>query len=110
MEFAEYQNGALQTAGADRFNSQIQRLVIATLGLTGEAGEVADMVKKRAAHGHGIEQSEIMKELGDVLWYIAEVCSTLGISMSAVAEMNLEKLQNRYPEGFSEVRSINRNE
>ena len=71
------------------------------LGLVGEAGEVADTIKKGVFHGHGIDKEKIEAELGDVLWYVAGICSNLGLSMSDVMQRNIEKLKIRYPDGFN---------
>ena len=81
------------------------------LGLNGEAGEVADAVKKLNYHGHSISQSGLIEELGDALWYIASIAHDLEVSLSDVANVNMRKLWSRYPEGhFSKERSINRKE
>lgn len=80
------------------------------LGLTGEAGEVADMIKKHIFHGHDLDRDALIKELGDVCWYIALLCTAINVDMSEVMSRNIEKLKNRYPEGFSESASINRTE
>ena len=81
------------------------------LGLNGEAGEVADALKKLNYHGHSISQSGLIEELGDALWYIASIAHDLGVSLSDVANVNIHKLWSRYPEGhFSKERSINRKE
>ena len=81
------------------------------LGLNGEAGEVADALKKLNYHGHSISQSGLIEELGDALWYIASIAHDLEVSLSDVANVNICKLWSRYPEGhFSKERSINRKE
>lgn len=81
------------------------------LGLNGEAGEVADALKKLNYHGHSISQSGLIEELGDALWYIASIAHDLDVSLSNVANVNICKLWSRYPEGhFSKERSINRKE
>lgn len=78
------------------------------LGLTGESGEVADIVKKHLHHGHELESVELLKELGDVMFYIASMCTLLGVEMEMVADMNVEKLERRYVNGFSEKASRER--
>ncbi len=80
------------------------------LGLAGESGEVADLLKKALFHGHSLDVDELEKELGDVLWYIANLAYEYGISLEAVAHYNVKKLRKRYPEGFSRDASINREE
>lgn len=75
------------------------------LGLAGEAGEVVEAVKKHIFHGHALDRQALMRELGDVLWYVARLAAALGISLGDVAALNLDKLQRRYPNGFSHERS-----
>lgn len=99
MEMDEYQRLASTTANMD-LDPEIM-LASYALGLTGEAGEVADLVKKHVAHGHDLDNDKYFKELGDVLWYVAQAARVRGISLSDVAEANIEKLRKRYPEGFS---------
>ena len=107
ISLSHYQQLALRTAGAGG-NGDL-RLIIAALGLAGEAGEFANLVKKRTAHGHTDINSQVLAdELGDVLWYLAEAASALNLDLSDIAEKNLEKLSNRYPNGFSSERSIHR--
>lgn len=102
----EYQKLANRTSGAGKAGER--RLIIAALGLAGEAGEFANMVKKLTAHGHDISNTELADELGDVLWYLAEAATACGLELDQVARQNVEKLRTRYPEGFSEERSRNR--
>jgi NTP pyrophosphatase (non-canonical NTP hydrolase) len=104
--FNKYQKLAEKTSGAGGGGDR--RLIIAALGLAGEAGEFANMVKKLTAHGHEIPLEDLSEELGDVLWYVAEAASACGLELDDIANQNVEKLRNRYPEGFSEERSINR--
>lgn len=85
-------------------------LLNGVLGLTGEAGEVADIVKKYVFHGHELDRKELIKELGDVCWYLALLCHALDVPLDVVMISNIEKLRNRYPKGFSESASINRTE
>lgn len=80
------------------------------LGIAGEAGEVADLIKKSVFHGHNIDKAEIKKELGDVLWYVSQLARLAGLSLEEVATANIEKLYKRYPDGFSKEKSINREE
>ena len=106
LSLNEYQNLAARTAGAGGEGER--RLIISALGLAGEAGEFANMVKKLTAHGHNIAPSILADELGDVLWYVAEAATACGLSLGDLAQKNVEKLQKRYPEGFSEEKSRNR--
>lgn len=102
-----YQSEAARTAGT---GAGPLRIAISALGVAGEAGEVADLVKKQLGHGHPPDTEKLTKELGDVLWYVADLARLHGIKLSAVAEANIAKLKKRYPNGFSEADSLNRGE
>jgi NTP pyrophosphatase (non-canonical NTP hydrolase) len=106
LKLNQYQVFAEHTSGAGGQGDR--RLIIAALGLAGEAGEFANMVKKLTAHGHDIPLETLADELGDVLWYVAEAASACGLELGNIAHQNIDKLRSRYPEGFSEERSINR--
>lgn len=90
----------------------IAEVINACLGLSGEVGELNDMVKKFIFHEHPIGDVVFKKELGDILWYIALMCHACGYGyeLERIMEMNIEKLRARYPEGFSAEASINRTE
>lgn len=105
MRMNEYQELASRTAKEDP-----EEVINYGLGVSGEAGEVADMIKKRRFQGHTFSKEEICKELGDVLWYVSQLARMHGLTMDQVATANIIKLQKRYPEGFSEERSVNRND
>lgn len=78
------------------------------LGLVCEAGEFGDMVKKYLYQGHALYLNKCKEELGDVLWYLANICNVLNIDLAEVAKGNVEKLKKRYPNGFGEEYSVNR--
>lgn len=102
----DYQRLAMRTAG-DTIDTE-NGLIIAALGLTGEAGEFADLIKKHKFHFHELDRDKAIKELGDVCWYIARACLALDTTLSEVMRGNIEKLKQRYPEGFTTERSLNR--
>jgi NTP pyrophosphatase (non-canonical NTP hydrolase) len=104
----EYQRLALRTAGHTEDREKV--LTYTALGLSGESGEVAEMIKKAFYHGHALDHGDLSKELGDVLWYLAVMASGLGLSLGSIAAENIAKLRARYPEGFSEIRSRARQE
>jgi NTP pyrophosphatase (non-canonical NTP hydrolase) len=106
MEMDEYQRLALRTAGHRESTDKV--LTYTALGLTGESGEVAEIIKKAFYHGHPLDGEALRRELGDVLWYVAVMADGLGLSLDQIARENIEKLRTRYPEGFSEARSLNR--
>ncbi|WGF40274.1 MULTISPECIES: nucleoside triphosphate pyrophosphohydrolase family protein [Lysinibacillus] len=105
MNLNEYQLLATRTAA-----KHDNELVNYGLGIAGEAGEVADLIKKAMFHGHVIDHVEVKKELGDVMWYLANIARLAGLSLDEIAEANIEKLKKRYPDGFSTEASINRAE
>jgi len=99
MEFDKYQQETHKTA----VYPQEQGLSYCGLGLCGEAGEVAEKIKKVIRDSGGVvsdeKREDLKKELGDVLWYHAQLCSQLGLSMSEVAQGNLDKLFSRKDRG-----------
>src|SRR5690554_4873174 len=98
MTFEEYQRLAQRTSSEKM--QLIEKIENGLMGLNGEAGEAIDVLKKHKFQGHQLDRNKIIEELGDVLWYIAETCEGLGVSMEEVASFNIEKLKNRYPDGF----------
>ena len=78
------------------------------LGLAGEAGEVAELVKKGVFHRHTIDRAKLEQELGDVLWYASALCTTLGLDLGEIMQTNIEKLKVRYPNGYSSLDSQQR--
>lgn len=111
MEFDEYQKQAKTTdLGIDNMGEvmakctlNVPEFIDKVLGLSGESGEFADKVKKIMRDKRGgfteEERKELLKELGDVLWYIAEISLYLDMPMSELAKMNLEKLASRKARG-----------
>lgn len=108
MEANRYQLLAYRTANKEL--SPFDQLRNAAYGLNGEAGEVIDLLKKHEFQGHELSQDKLVKELGDILWYLALACTSLGIVITDVMEQNIAKLQERYPDGFDADKSINRKE
>lgn len=106
----DYQQRAMRTLceRADNYSDLEIMLVWNALKLCGEAGEIAEHIGKGVFHRHGIDRDHLIKELGDVLWYVAALCTKLGVPMSEVMERNIEKLDRRYPDGWDTERSINR--
>lgn len=96
MDFNEYQARSRKTA---RYPAIGHPVIYPALGLVNEAGEVAGKIKKIFRDQGGVISREaraaLQAELGDVLWYVAQTCSELGISLDQVAEVNLAKLQDR---------------
>lgn len=88
----------------------VAQLLNGVLGLTGEAGEVSDLVKKGIFHEKGIDLEHLKKELGDCAWYLAMICDACGFTLDDVMQTNIDKLKARYPEGFDTYRANNRAE
>ena len=108
MTISEYQRLAMRTSNPALTGTE--HLINGALGLSGEAGEVADLVKKRFMQGHSLNTEHLAKELGDVCWYIAETATSIGYDLETIMEMNIEKLRKRYPSTFDAERSRNRAE
>lgn len=106
-----YQNECARTMAkpTDIHADTVQNLVFACK-LSGEAGEVSELLGKHYGHGHDLDEEELTKELGDVLWYVAAIAKKFNIKLSVVATRNIQKLQKRYPNGFSHEASRNREE
>lgn len=100
MDFNEYQKKSRKTAN---YYDAGDNFIYPTLGLAGEAGEVADKIKKIMRDDGGVVSDEkavaIKKELGDVLWYIAQISTELGFKLDDVAQTNIDKLYKRMDEG-----------
>lgn len=83
--------------------------LIYILGLQVTLKEIAGPLKKHLWHGHELESKEhLEEELGDTFWYLTSICNGLDINLGRVLQKNVDKLQKRYPDGFSSERSINR--
>lgn len=86
-----------------------QAILEAALGLNGESGEVADIIKKSVFGGHPMDKDKLVLELGDIFWYLAEAAHGLGITLDEIMKRNIEKLEARYPTNkFSTADSIAR--
>lgn len=109
MNFQEYQEKSRKTA---KYPEAGHNFVYPVLGLAGEAGEVAEKVKKIIRDKNGVVDDEvresIQKELGDVLWYVAQLSTEFGLSMDSVAEGNIEKLRSRFERGMINGNGDNR--
>lgn len=101
----EYQALAARTINKNL--SEGQNAFHALHGMVGEVGEIHSIYQK-VFQGHEFDDYEIMKELGDLLWFIAEYCTVQGWDLEDIMQLNIDKLKARYPEGFSEEKSINR--
>lgn len=107
MQMNEYQKAAARSINPALYPEQV--LHHALHGMSGEVGEIHSIYQK-SYQGHEIDTDHVKKELGDLLWFIAEYCTAMGWALEEVAQMNIDKLKARYPEGFSEDKSLHRKE
>lgn len=101
----EYQSLAARTIG-DKMNA-IQQEKHALHGMVGEIGELHSLYQKRY-QGHSFNTDHAKKELGDILWFIAEYCTAMNWTLEEVMQLNIDKLIARYPQGFEAERSLHR--
>lgn len=106
----EYQTEALRTAAGMNHPNNDEILLNGVMGLCGESGECVDMIKKYRFQGHELDKAHLAKELGDVAWYLAVTAHAIGYDLETVLQMNVDKLRNRYPNGFEKERSLHRQE
>lgn len=121
----EYQKEALRTdptAGYSSFysfpdaaalgsrigNWRNARLLNGLMGLSGESGEALDLLKKHIFQGHELDRTHLEKELGDVAWYLALSADALGFTLEEILQVNVDKLRERYPQGFDTKKSTHR--
>lgn len=104
MTISEYQSLAMRTLNPALSRRDV--LINSVMGLCGESGEAIDIVKKWLAQGHELDRVRLMKELGDVAWYLAEAATALGIPLEEILQGNIDKLKMRYPEGFASEKSV----
>jgi len=109
MTFEEYQKLSRETAIYPNIG---KNFVYPTLGLAGEAGEVLEKVKKILRDNNGVadeeRKKELTKELGDVLWYLSQIATELGLSLEEVASLNIEKLRSRHERNMIQGNGDNR--
>jgi NTP pyrophosphatase (non-canonical NTP hydrolase) len=102
----EYERAAARTINPSLDDAD--RLLDAAAGLAEEGGETLALVRKHRFQAHPLDRERLAKELGDALWCLAIVARSAGLSLEQVAAANVEKLRARYPDGFSEERSRER--
>ena len=98
MNFEEYAIAVASTKNPDlKIPEQFSNWA---LGITGEAGEVAEIIKKHLYHGKSLDLNDLEKEMGDVLYYIQAMCNLTGLTLEGCMQKNSDKLKKRYPDGF----------
>ena len=108
MNVNEYQTLAMTTLNPELDKREV--LINSVMGLCGEAGEAIDIVKKWLMQGHELDKEHLIKELGDVAWYLAEAVTALDVPLEAVFQGNLDKVRRRFPNGFDTGASVKRKE
>ena len=108
MTINEYQTLAMRTLNPALSKKDV--LINGVMGLCGESGEAIDIVKKHLAQGHTLDRESLIKELGDVAWYLAETAYALDVPLEDVLQRNIDKLNARYPQGFETEKSVCRAE
>ena len=106
MRVNEYQALAMKTLNPELSKKDV--LINSVMGLCGESGEAIDIVKKWLAQGHELDKEHLVKELGDIAWYLAEAATALDIPLEDILQANIEKLKRRYPDGFKTDNSLER--
>ena len=108
MRINEYQEAAMATLNPALDKKDV--LINSVMGLCGESGEAIDIVKKWLMQGHELDKEHLIKELGDVAWYLAEAATALDVPLETVLQGNLDKLRQRFPNGFETEASVHRKE
>lgn len=106
MTINEYQIAALRTENSELTQAEI--LMNGLMGLNGEVGECIDILKKHLFQGDQLDCEHLAKELGDVAWYLAVSAKAIGYDLERIMQMNVEKLSQRYPNGFHTKDSLHR--
>jgi NTP pyrophosphatase (non-canonical NTP hydrolase) len=113
-ESKNYSDFAARIFELEKENFPTERLLTAAVGMSAEAGEFTEIIKKIIFQGKPVNEENLFhlkRELGDIMWYVAQACIGLNISLDEVMEMNVEKLVARYPGGEFDVHySENRKE
>lgn len=107
MTFNEYQKLAARTINPEL--APLGQLHHGLYGLAGEVGEVHSLFQKEY-QGHKLDDEHLKKEIGDCLWMLAEICTAKMFDMEEIANMNIEKLKARFPDGFTTENSLHRAE
>lgn len=103
MTLNDYQKAAARTVN-DRLSAQ-ETEMHALHGIAGEVGKIHSLYQK-VYQGHPLDPEHLQKELGDLMWFIAEICTAKGWDLEEIGRLNIEKLRARYPEGFEASHSL----
>lgn len=106
MKIKEYQNKASRTLA--KLETPLQDDLHMVLGMQTEAAEISDAYKKHMAYGRKLDLVNVKEELGDLMWYIANLCNLHGWDLQDILDTNIKKLQARFPEKFTNEKANNR--
>ena len=106
MEIKEFQIKSIRTL--NRAIPKDLNVVNMCLGAFGEFSEVSEHIKKHVFHGHELDKKKVAEEIGDTMFYITNLASELGLYMTDILDQNVDKLNTRYPKGFTTEASIKR--
>ena len=101
----EYQNLAKRTINEKLYPFELEKHALH--GMSSEIGEI-NAIYQKVFQGHEFDEEHIKKELGDLLWFIAEYCTAMGFNLDDILKMNIDKLKSRYPDGFEIQKSLHR--
>lgn len=107
MRANEYQELAARTINPGLYDYEVE--THAMYGMVGEIGELNSLYQK-CFQGHEFDEEHAKKELGDLLWFIAEYCTSQNWKLEDIMQMNIDKLKKRFPSGFEVNKSLNREE
>ena len=107
MEAREFQEKAARTINPSLYDYEIEQHALH--GMASEVGELHGLYQK-AYQGHEFNEEHAQKELGDLLWFVAEYCTAMNWDLGLIMMKNIAKLAARYPDGFKEEDSLNREE
>lgn len=103
MNASDYLILSGRTDNPKDFNTQMLHGI---LGVTSEAGELSDHLKRHIFYGTPFDKGNVKEECGDLLWYIALICRACGFTLEEVMQSNVDKLKKRYPDGFTEEAAV----
>lgn len=94
--------------GEDTPEIELGGVLNAALGLSGEVGELNDMLKKWIFHEKQLDTEHLKREIGDIYWYLALICDSFELNLDEIMQINIDKLKARYPKGFDTYRANHR--
>jgi len=106
MNIEQYQKEAIRTLS--KCETGLLDDLHMIMGMQTEAAEIADVYKKYIAYGKPLDLFNVKEELGDLMWYVANMCNQQGWDLSEILATNIEKLKARYPDKFTNEQALNR--